>query len=262
MIDFPLILQKNQLVSYVKEGIPIAKVSMVYEGFKLARELLYEIVDKTTVLYVSGGQTPKDLYRNVANDQKIHPGAVALIDERYGIRGHNVSNEKMIEESGFLPYLKEKGVPFYPILQDNHPNLVETADNYDMTIKYLFAGFPRSVGILGIGLDGHTAGIAGNRTDPSMGSGLLFHNPMFDQEQKNSLVSSFSDLQGKFKERVSMTFRGLSMIDVFIVLVFGEDKKEALEKVFSDGSEEDIPGRFFKRPEIAKRTLLITDQKI
>lgn len=262
MIDLPLILQKNQLVSYVKDGVPIARVSMMYEGFKLARELLYELVDKTTVLYLSGGQTPKDLYKNLANDQKLHPGAVALIDERYGMKGHNTSNEKMIEESGFLPYTKQLGVPFYPILQENHPNLSETADNYDMTLKYLFAGFPKSVGILGIGLDGHTAGIAGERKDPSLGSGHVFHNPMFDEEQKNLLVSSFADLEGKFKERVSMTFRGLSMIDVYIVLVFGDDKKDALEKVFSDGPEEDIPGRFFKRSEIAKRTLLITDQKI
>ena len=37
--------------------------------------------------------------------------------------------------------------------------------------------------------------------------------------------------------------------------VFGEDKKDALQKVFQEGSEEEIPGRFFKRPEIAKRTL-------
>jgi 6-phosphogluconolactonase/glucosamine-6-phosphate isomerase/deaminase len=85
---------------------------------------------------------------------------------------------------------------------------------------------------------------------------------MFDDDEKNLMVSSYSDLQGNFKERVSMTFLGLSMIDLFIVLVFGEVKKEALEKVFSDGSEEDVPGRFFKRPEIARRTLLITDQKV
>ena len=65
-----------------------------------------------------------------------------------------------------------------------------------------------------------------------------------------------------FKERITMTFLGLSMLDVFIVLVFGEDKKDALEKVFTEGPEEEVPGRFFKRPEIAKRTLLITDQKV
>lgn len=131
-----------------------------------------------------------------------------------------------------------------------------------MTLRYLFAGFPNRVATLGIGLDGHTAGIAGNRKNSTELSVQDFHNRMFDDDQKNMLASSYSDLHGMFKERVSMTFLGLSMIDIFIVLVFGEDKKEALEKVFSEGSEEEVPGRFFKRPEIARRTLLITDQKV
>lgn len=254
MIDLIHTLQEKQIHTYPHQGVNIAKVLTMYEGFKIARDILYSIVDKTTVLYLSGGRTPKDLYENLANDKKILPGAAALIDERYGIKFHNQSNEKMMQEAGLLPYFAQQGVPFYPILQENHLDLNETADNYDMTIRYLFAGFPKSVATLGIGMDGHTAGIAGERAN--------FHNPMFDMDQKNMLVSSFADMQGMFKERVSMTFLGLSMIDVYIVLVFGEDKKEAIAKVFSDGSEEEIPGRFLKRPEIAKRTLLITDQKI
>ncbi len=263
MYDLVRLLHEKQFVTYQKEGINIAQVSTMYDGFRIARELLYDLVDKTTVLYLSGGRTPKDLYENLALDKKILPGAVALIDERYGQKSHNTSNEKMVKESGFLPYFQEKGVPFYPILQDKQLSLKETADNYDMTIRYLFAGFPKSIGTFGIGLDGHTAGIAGNRSDTaSMASAEAFHNPIFDDDQKSMLVSSFSDLQGTFKERISMTFLGLSMIEIFIVLVFGEDKKDALEKVFHEGSEEEVPGRFFKRPEIARRTLLITDQKV
>jgi len=256
-MDLALLLNQKQFHSYKHEGINVAQVSTLYDGFKMAREILYELVDRKTVLYLSGGQTPKDLYENLANDKKLNPGAVALVDERYGTKLHNTSNERMIIASGLLPYLKDGGVPFYPILQNDHPDLKETADNYDMTIRYLIAGFPKSVGILGIGLDGHTAGIAGERP-----TGSIFHNTMFDDEQKNLLVSSYSDLQGNFKERVSMTFLGLSMIDIFIVLVFGENKKEALQKALSEGAEEDVPGRFFKRSEIARRTLLITDQKV
>jgi hypothetical protein len=32
--------------------------------------------------------------------------------------------------------------------------------------------------------------------------------------------------------------------------------------MFVNGSEEEIPARYFKRPEIAIKTLLITDQQI
>jgi len=263
MYDLVRLLHDKQFVTYQKEGINIAQVSTMYDGFRTARELLHEIVDKTTVLYLSGGRTPKGLYENLARDKKILPGAVALVDERYGQKSHNTSNEKMVNESGLVPYLKENGIPFYPVLQEKQLGLKETSDNYDMTIRYLFAGFPKSVGTFGIGLDGHTAGIAGNRDGTaSMASGESFHNSMFDDDQKSMLVSSFSDLKGTFKERISMTFLGLSMIEIFIVLVFGEDKKEGLLKVFADGSEEEVPARFFRRPEIARRTLLITDLKV
>lgn len=262
MYDLVQLLHEKQFIISQKDGINIAKVSTIYDGFRMAREIIYEVVDKTTVLYLSGGRTPKDLYQNLANDRKIMPGAVALIDERYGVKGHNTSNEKMIKESGLLAYFRESNIPFYPILQEQQVSLKETSDNYDMTLRYLFAGFKKRVGILGIGLDGHTAGIAGNRENLAELSVQDFHNRMFDDDQKNMLASSYSDLQGVFKERVSMTFLGLSMIDIFIALVFGEDKKDALAKVFSEGSEEDIPGRFFRRPEIARRTLLITDQKV
>jgi len=65
-----------------------------------------------------------------------------------------------------------------------------------------------------------------------------------------------------FKERITMTFLGLSMLDILIVLVFGNEKQNALKLLFSEGSEEEIPSRFYQRPDIAKKTLLITDQQL
>ncbi len=254
------ILKDTNALSHKEQGITLSRVPTMYEGFRLAREILSATVDRRTVLYLSGGRTPKDLYKNLANDRKLVPGAIALIDERYGSKFHNNSNEKMIKDTGFLPYSEDRNIPFYPILQEPQLDLATTADNYDMTVRYLFSGFPKSVAILGIGLDGHTAGIAGNR--PQLLGQEGFDNPLFNELHKNNFVSSFSDLEGPFKERVTLTFLGLSMVDLYIVLLFGEDKKQALKLVFSEGTEEDIPGRFFKRPDIAKRTLFITDQKV
>ncbi len=254
------ILNSQSALFHKREEILSCRVPMVYEGFRLTREILYQIVERKTVLYLSGGNTPKELYKNFVNDKKLFPGAFALIDERYGLKMHNNSNEKMIAETGLLNYAKEKKIPFYSILQDPQLSLSETAMNYDMTLKYLFNGFPKSIGILGIGKDGHTAGIAGNRKRILGEEG--FQNPIFADKAKDSFVSSFSDLAGPFKERVTLTFLGLSKLDFFIVLVFGDDKKHALKEVFQDGSEEEIPARFFRRPDIAKRTLFITDQKV
>ncbi len=66
----------------------------------------------------------------------------------------------------------------------------------------------------------------------------------------------------KYGKRISLTFAGLSLIDFFLVFVFGKDKKKALKKALSQGSLEEIPARFFQQPEISEKTLFITDQKI
>lgn len=250
-------LQTSAHSTHLNDGITIVPSRNTEAGIQLAKNLLYTLLDKKTALFLSGGRTPKDMYTALAQEAKLSAGTVGLIDERYGQPFHDNSNEKMIKDTGLLGYLEKQNIRFYPILQ---PDLSreDTALSYDETLRSLIVNFPKSVGILGVGLDGHTAGIAGNRPD--------FHNPLFDDQQKNLWVSSFDDPEGMFKERVTMTFLGLSMLDVLLVLVFGDDKKEALENIFREGpsadGEEEIPARFFKRPEIAKKTLLITDQKL
>src|SRR5260221_7552829 len=87
------------------------------EGLTKAKEILQKEVDKKTVLFLSGGRTPKELYEKLATQQKLLPGAVGLIDERYGPKSHENSNETMMEKSGFLGYLQQQHIPFYPILQ-------------------------------------------------------------------------------------------------------------------------------------------------
>ena len=67
---------------------------------------------------------------------------------------------------------------------------------------------------------------------------------------------------GKFKKRITLTFNALSKMDLMIVLVFGSAKKKALNLMFTQGSVEEIPARFFKLSDIAKKTILITDQKV
>jgi 6-phosphogluconolactonase len=246
------ILKKHQVFSHQNTGITVAKVETLFDGFRLAKDILYTLVDAKTVLYLSGGNTPKTLYEQLATEETIHPGAVGLVDERYGTKFHERSNEKMIQETGLLRYLQMRDIAFYPILVGKSRE--ETAAAYDEKLRSLNATYQKSIAILGIGTDGHTSSLAPNRPD--------FTNPMFDLSQKHLLVSEFNDQKSAYKERVGMTFLGLEMQDVLLVLVFGHDKKKTLDSVFSEGKETEIPSRFFKRPDIAKKTLFITDQSI
>lgn len=220
------------------------------EGVDLARSCLYAVVDRKTALYLSGGKTPRELYQQLAQEEQLSPGSVGQIDERFGEPFHTNSNQKMIKESGLLRYFEMRDIPFYPILGGKPRE--ETAKSYDEKIRSLNATFQRNVAILGIGSDGHTAGIPAAHSELSNKNKQLYDT--YD------LVTDFNDESGKYGERVTITFVGLSMLDILIVLVFGDDKKKALELMFQDGSEEAIPARFYKRPDIAPKTIIITDQ--
>lgn len=253
MEDIQRLLTTNRIFSYEREGILVAQVADSDKGLEITQEILYTMLTKQTFLLLSGGRTPKELYSALSRGQTLDVGAAGLIDERFGTKMHENSNERMLKETGLLRFLDLQQIPFYPILQNNMDRL-ETAEKYDEQLRSLFAVYKKSVGVLGIGVDGHTAGI------PAKNTKFETLNSKFDDGY--SLVAEYDDKDGFYKERVTMTSLGLSMLDLLIVLVFGEDKKRALELVFDNGSEEEIPGRFYKRPEIARKTIFITDQNV
>ena len=119
---------------------------------------------------------------------------------------------------------------------------------------------------MGIGKDAHTARIAPNRKEFENPIFVLSLSDLIDSDEVFSLVKSLSDSKtmekGGFGERITLTFQGLETMDTFLVLAFGEEKKEALSRVFTGGSLQEIPARFYAMPQIAKKTILITDQKI
>jgi 6-phosphogluconolactonase/glucosamine-6-phosphate isomerase/deaminase len=249
MFDY---LTKYGIHYHTNQGITVCNVEGIAEGTTLVKEILYDIIDRKTVLYLSGGSM-QALYEQLAREEKLLPGAVGLIDERFGEPMHLNSNEKMIKETRLLKYFTFKEVPFYSILQ-KEKSREETASSYDEKVRSLHTTYQKHVGLIGIGPDGHISSIIPERED--------FHNPWFDTDRQHLLVSEFNDPNSHYKERVGMTFLGLAMLDCLIILAFGDSKQPMFEMLFSDGSEESIPARFFKRPEIAKKTLLITDQQV
>jgi 6-phosphogluconolactonase/glucosamine-6-phosphate isomerase/deaminase len=232
----------------------IIKVKNPEEGIEVCKKFLYEEVSKSSVLFLSGGSTPKVLYQQLAEEQKLSPGAVALVDERYfsnlKLKTENVrlgTNEFMIRQTGLVQFLEQAKIRFYPILNDK--NIEESTGDYDETVRYLFNYFSKSIGILGVGVDGHTAGLpAGNR------------NVKLKTEKETELVTSFNDFPAEQKERITLTFLGLSKLDEIIVLVFGKDKKKALKLMFKEDPVAEIPSRFLNTKEITEKVTLITDQ--
>src|SRR5688572_7396365 len=109
--------------------VPFVTVSDSSQGIELAKKILYTIVSRNSVLYLSGGRTPQEMYKELAKEEKIHPGAVALVDERYGKPFHENSNELLLRDSGFLRYLQMKDIPFFNILKNESRG--EETEQYD-----------------------------------------------------------------------------------------------------------------------------------
>lgn len=218
------------------------------EGLELAKNILYEKCGRDTVLFISGGSTPKPLYEKISQERKLHVGAVAMVDDRYSFH-QQYSNEIMIAKSGLTVFLDNQNIAFYPILKFGLSR-EKTAREYDETVSFLLNHFPKSIAILGVGADGHTAGIPAGVNAQEM------------RVKNENYVTEFNSFPQEPKDRVTLTFRALSMVDLLIVLAFGEEKKDVVGKIFTSKDEEKTPACFYNRPRISEKTILITDQKV
>lgn len=230
------------------QKLRVLKVPNAKKGVLFAKNLLYKLCDRQTVLFLSGGTTPKALYETLAREKKLNVGAAALVDERYAASPklkNQISNGYMIRRTGLAGYVEKQG-RFYPVLQKGL-SIKDTALQYDRTVGFLLGGFKKSVGILGIGADGHTAGLPAG----AYNSKLII--------QSSELVTSIDNFPGEYRERVTLTFPGLSKLDRIIILVFGKEKKKALDLMFGGDDIYEVPARFFKTFGMAERAILITD---
>ncbi len=220
----------------------ILRVKDSKEGLNFAKETLYREVNQKTVLFMSGGKTPKPLYEEISKEKKLRCAAVAMTDDRYSMHFEN-SNEIMFKDSGIISYFEKSNISFYPILKKGL-NRSQTAREYDDTVRFLLGHFKKSVAILGIGADGHIAGIL---------PGAKISEDLY--------VADFNFPDAEFPERVSLTFTTFSKFSLLIVLVFGEEKENALKLMVKKGSIEKIPARFLTQKNISGKTILITNQK-
>ncbi|RJR16598.1 hypothetical protein C4579_00010 [Candidatus Microgenomates bacterium] len=198
----------------------------------ILQKLTRYLSQNDTLLLLSGGSVGKEvvpelvkLFQN--NPQSLENLIVGLIDERFGQAWHEQSNMLLLQKSGLLSFLESKHATFLPILTDEHDADWEAKryENVLNTILEKVAG--RSIGILGIGADGHTAGIK-PQPDQATFDGIFM--------QANRLVVNYS---GTDFERITLTPLALQKLTQIVVYAKGEEKREALEKL-QNGKAEDV----------------------
>lgn len=184
---------------------------------------------KKILLLLSGGSAV-EVYRILAEwFKKENKGfaknlTVSLIDERYSQVGHADSNEKQIRDTGFYAAVEDKGGTVISVLTDGGDPSQE-ASRYDKLICRNMKETDEVWAVLGVGPDGHTAGILPQKSKEEF-------DKNFPSKRWVAYYRLLKDYPNPFKKRITLTPKALKKITLAVVVAKGEEKKEALQKMF------------------------------
>jgi len=175
----------------------------------MAGQIIKELAEGRHVLwFIPGGSA---INVAVLTAKKItkhdhHNLTVTLTDERYGPFGHSDSNWQQLDEAGFiLPEAK-----LVPVLADF--SFLESTKIFAANLKRELTEADYIIGLFGVGLDGHTAGILPN--SPAV----------FTKE----LTCAYDN--GNFK-RITITPQVIAYFNEAVVFAQGEAKWPVLKQL-------------------------------
>lgn len=184
------------------------------ESIYLAAEYLAEVLSaqlssgKSVLWLVPGGSAiaVAAAVGNHLKDQPLDHLTVTLTDERYGPVGHADSNWRQLMAAGFnLP-----GANLLPVLSG--ASRQETTKNFGLKLEKSLAAADYSIGLFGIGADGHTAGI-------------LPHSPAVNA---TTLTQSYKT---ENFERITMTPPAIGKLDEAVAFALGPNKWPVLNRL-------------------------------
>jgi 6-phosphogluconolactonase/glucosamine-6-phosphate isomerase/deaminase len=184
--------------------------------------------DKKVVWLVSGGSNialsvhiMDRLKASVGN--KMPNLTIALSDERYGKPGHADSNWQQLRDAGFEPGEARTIHALVPGL-----TLTDTCEAYSQRLGQAIADADCVIAQLGIGGDGHIAGIL----------------PDSPAATDQSLVAGYD---GGNYMRITITAMAFSLITIAYCFAYGENKRSALERLASQNlAVSDQPAQLLK----------------
>jgi 6-phosphogluconolactonase len=184
---------------------------------------------------LSGGETPRGLYRLLADSGKMLPWTethIFLVDERFVPEGHPDSNFGMIRS--ILATSGDSSVAaFHPVPTDG-PSPEDGAVRYERVLKTFFGlgegGYPVfDLLILGIGADGHTASLL-------PGTKAL--------KERGRLAVAVADTETAHA-RVTLTLPVLNSARNIVFLVSGPGKASVVKRVLEKG-DRSLPAAMVK----------------
>ena len=176
-------------------------------------DLLIDSMKSPISIMLSGGKTPYETYNEIAKVKpKIHEKCrFFLSDERYVARDSTKNNAYNLSNMLFELQCNKNFVPVNTSLEINHACI-----DYSEKIKVLPT---TKIGLLGIGQDGHTAGIFSNKEALSFDKKLTFVTKRPDEMLGISVSNYF-----------------IQNVEKIILVAISNAKKKILEVLFNDPS--------------------------
>ncbi len=143
----------------------VVNLSSRSEHIQRVIDIINSYEDENYLLMLSGGKSPKELYNHLSFSFNYpFPKDIAMVDERWGnYSQHQNSNELIIKNCGLLGRTRWAKSNFHPVLGMKPINPKVEAGGYESELINLFEVYEKKVfAILGMGLDGHIAGILPN----------------------------------------------------------------------------------------------------
>lgn len=148
-----------------------------------------------------------------------------LVDERFVPKRHKDSNEQQISESKLIQSFVGYGAKYIPTVQDINVDPKASAQTADVIYKQVFSRNPYFILTLGLGTDGHTAGIL-----PSSSEQLF--NSRFADEKLLVYYETISDeTQNPHRQRFTISPSCILKADEVIVYAAGAEKRPIIDQL-------------------------------
>jgi len=209
----------------------------VQGGGFLSRELVH-YVDRPTLLLVSGGSS-LDILEYVNSTSLRSNISFGQIDERW-TKDERFLNAAMFRGTQFFKKSSEQGLPFIAMNVLEASTFAECAIQYERYLKQWKSVFQEGVilALLGIGADGHIAGVMPNPNQPDEFTAMFY-------DTRSWVVGYDTKGKGEFPSRATLSLHFLLQeVTTSFVYACGKEKKGAMGKLFTaDGTLAEIPAR-------------------
>ena len=232
--------------SILNDNLNSVKYQSTKHPIETTSNLLYETIisnlsEKKRILFLVSGGSNIAVFKEIVKKlkkQKISLDNlyISLMDERFGAVGHKDENfQHFIDEKIDLDNLN-----IYHILRFDELNPIKTARLFNDWLDNQFQAADIVIGLFGIGIDGHTAGIKPHT---------------IATKEKNQLAFYYI---GPDFPRITISFKTIRQVDLAVIQASGKEKQLALKNLINNSKIklDDEPAQIFNK---IQDSLIITD---